>query len=195
MQATLHLASEQGRCPAIGTGTISTRSTAYSSCQNHVSPDNKTAVKTSVLRRHRIKYFERMMYDITIIISFTTTFSCIVVPTKAIALPCLHANLLGTMVHRRARVSATFLDDVMHFRRLIMEKDPFKHKAPREEEMRSSVVVLTLWYKLSNTNVISDQVTTTHLLWTLIHCKQYERHKGTSSVRHPSEVLHRRNHK
>jgi hypothetical protein len=79
-----------------------------------------------------------------------------------------------------------------------MEKDPFKHKAPREEENAfralfgcSPVVVLMLWYKLSNTNLIPDQGTMTHWLWTLMHCKQYERHKGTSSVRHPLEVLHR----
>jgi hypothetical protein len=84
------------------------------------------------------------------------------------------------MAPKRARVAATSLDDVMHFGRLIMEKDPFKQKAPREEDKAfralfgcSPVVVLTLWNKLSNADLIPDQGTVTHLLWTLMHCKQY----------------------
>jgi hypothetical protein len=96
------------------------------------------------------------------------------------AIYCLHANFLGTMAPKRARVAATSLDDVMHFGRLIMEKDPFKQKAPREEDKAfralfgcSPVVVLTLWNKLSNADLIPDQGTVTHLLWTLMHCKQY----------------------
>lgn len=84
------------------------------------------------------------------------------------------------MASKRARVAAPSTVDVLHFGRIIMEKDPFKDKAPREEDKAfralfgcGPAIVLDLWNKLSNHDLIPDQGTMTHLLWTLMYCKQY----------------------
>jgi hypothetical protein len=61
-----------------------------------------------------------------------------------------------------------------------MEKDPFKHRAPREEDKAfralfgcAPVIVLTVWNKLSSADLIPHKGTMTQLLWTLMYCKQY----------------------
>jgi hypothetical protein len=81
---------------------------------------------------------------------------------------------------KRARVAEPSVDDVMYFGRIIMEKDPFKHRAPREEDKAfralfgcAPVVVLSLWDKLASADLIPHKGTMTQLLWTLMYCKQY----------------------
>jgi hypothetical protein len=69
---------------------------------------------------------------------------------------------------------------VLYFGRLIMEKDPFKDKAP-QEEVRSfralfgcaPNVVLTLWDKLVAFDLIPEGGAMKHLLWALTYAKQY----------------------
>ncbi len=81
---------------------------------------------------------------------------------------------------KRARVSEPSVVDVMHFGRLLMSNDPFKHRAPREEDTAfralfgcGPVIVLSLWNKLVAADLVPVGGTMTHLLWTLMYCKQY----------------------
>ena len=87
---------------------------------------------------------------------------------------------------KRARVAAPLLQDLMHYARIIMENDPFKQRAPREEERSFRAlfgcgpqVALILWTKLSSEHAfLPDDATITHLLWTLMYCgKQYRKWK------------------
>lgn len=86
---------------------------------------------------------------------------------------------------KRPRVVPPSLEDLMHYARIIMEKDPFKHKAPREEERSFRALfgcgpqlALILWNKLSSEYALLPvDATITHLLWTLMYCKQYGKWK------------------
>jgi hypothetical protein len=80
------------------------------------------------------------------------------------------------MAPKRARVSATSLDDVM----VVLSWRKIHSFASREEDTAfralfgcSPVVVVALWKQLSNADLIPDQGTMTHLLWKLMHCKQF----------------------
>lgn len=88
------------------------------------------------------------------------------------------------MITKRARVEPPTVQHVMHYGRLLMEKDPFKHRAPREEGRNfralfgcSPEVVLVLWLKLEGEDLLPEEGTMTHLLWTFMHCKQYSKWK------------------
>ena len=68
----------------------------------------------------------------------------------------------------------------MYFGRFLMENDPFKHRAPREEDKAfraligcCPVVVLDLWNKLIEHDALPENGTMLHLLWTLMYSKQY----------------------
>jgi hypothetical protein len=85
---------------------------------------------------------------------------------------------------KRARVDPPTEQHVLHYGRLMMEKDPFKHKAPREEDRSfralfgcAPSIVLDLWNRLSNNDLIPMNGTLTHLLWTFMYCKQYGKWK------------------
>jgi hypothetical protein len=78
---------------------------------------------------------------------------------------------------------------VLHFARLIMAKDPFKHKAPREEGRNFLAlfgcrpeIVLELWNRLANGDLIPQNGTMTHLLWTLCFCKTYAKWKTMEKI-------------
>lgn len=81
---------------------------------------------------------------------------------------------------KRARAVEASKVDVMHFGRLLMNNDPFKHRAPKEEDRAfralfgcSAAIVLVLWKKLVAGDLIAEGGRMTHLLWTLMYCKQY----------------------
>jgi hypothetical protein len=81
---------------------------------------------------------------------------------------------------KRARVAAISLVDVMYFGRLIMENDPFKARAPATEDRAfraifgcSPTVVLAVWNKITENNLIPEDGEMKHLLWTLMYAKQY----------------------
>jgi hypothetical protein len=85
---------------------------------------------------------------------------------------------------KRARVAPITADDVIYFARIIMESDPFKDRAPREEDRAFRALfgcgvhlVLILWNKLSSCDLIPKDGLVTHLLWTLMYCKQYGKWK------------------
>ena len=61
-----------------------------------------------------------------------------------------------------------------------MEKDPFKEKAPAEENRRfkaifgvTSEIILILWIMLVEFDFIPTHGTLLHFLWTLIYLKTY----------------------
>ena len=81
---------------------------------------------------------------------------------------------------KRARVATPSLVDVMYFGRLIMEKDPFKERAPRAEDRAfraifgcSPTVVLAAWNKMVDCDLIPAGGEMKHLLWALMYAKQY----------------------
>ena len=81
---------------------------------------------------------------------------------------------------KRSRSQEAALDDVFHFARLIMQADPFKDRAPREEDRAfralfgcGPTVVLTLWKMLIAADLNPQNGSITHLLWSLMYAKQY----------------------
>jgi hypothetical protein len=81
---------------------------------------------------------------------------------------------------KRSRSQEASLDDVFHFARLIMQADPFKDRAPREEERAfralfgcGPAVVLALWKMLIASELTPQNGRLTHLLWSLMYAKQY----------------------
>lgn len=81
---------------------------------------------------------------------------------------------------KRARVADVTVEDVMYFGRFLMENDPFKHRAPREEDKAFRALfgsspsnVLELWHLLLSNDVLPEGGTLTHLLWMLMFAKQY----------------------
>lgn len=93
----------------------------------------------------------------------------------------------GVRLHaKRARVGAPTIEDLMHHARIIMENDPFKVNAPREEDRSfralfgcGATIALMLWKKLTDTanRLLPDDAEMKHLLWTLMYCKQYGKWK------------------
>jgi hypothetical protein len=90
---------------------------------------------------------------------------------------------------KRARVSEVSEDDVIHFGRILMSDDPFKHRAPKEEDAAfralfgcKPLIILKLWNLLAENDLIPDGVRMTHLLWTFIYCKQYPKWKTMSML-------------
>ena len=82
--------------------------------------------------------------------------------------------------NKRARVLPPSEDDVLHFARMIMEKDPFKARAPMEEDRNflalfgcRAKIVLELWILLQEHDLVPDDGTILQLLWTLTYCKTY----------------------
>jgi hypothetical protein len=84
------------------------------------------------------------------------------------------------MTSKRARVVPETVENLMYFARFIMEKDPFKERAPKEEEKNframfgcSPDVALIVWYRLKHNDCLPENGTLTHLLWTLMYAKGY----------------------
>jgi hypothetical protein len=84
------------------------------------------------------------------------------------------------MATKRARVSPPSVENILHFARIIMNDDPFKEVAPKEEDKRFRAlfgcppnVCIVVWYKLLRSDLIPEQGTMVHLLWTLMYCKTY----------------------
>lgn len=70
-----------------------------------------------------------------------------------------------------------------------MERDPFKDKAPREEDRNFRAlfgcppsVVLDLWNRLSNNDLLPADGTMTHLLWTFMYTKTYVKWKNMKTL-------------
>ena len=86
---------------------------------------------------------------------------------------------------KRPRVVPPTVEDVMYYARFLMENDPFKHRAPAEEERAFRAlfgcragVVLVLWNKLVNEDLLPKNGQMKHLLWTLAYCKVYGKWKS-----------------
>jgi hypothetical protein len=85
---------------------------------------------------------------------------------------------------KRPRAAEPTVEDVLYFGRLIMEKDPFKDRAPHEEDRSFRAlfgcapnVVLTLWDKLVAFDLTPEGGAMKHLLWALMYAKQYGKWK------------------
>ena len=82
--------------------------------------------------------------------------------------------------NKRSRVAEPTVVEVMYFARFIMENDPFKQRAPMEEDRQfralfgcSPSVVLTVWNKLVSFGSVPADGMMKHLLWALMYAKQY----------------------
>lgn len=85
---------------------------------------------------------------------------------------------------KRQRAMDPTVQDVMYFGRFMMENDPFKHRAPQEEDRAFRAlfgcgpeIVLVLWNKLVSNDLIPRNGQMKHLLWTLMYCKTYAKWK------------------
>jgi hypothetical protein len=83
-----------------------------------------------------------------------------------------------SMATKRARVSPPSVENILRFARSIMNDDPFKEVAPKEEDERFRAlfwcppdVCIVEWYKLLRSDLIPEQGTMVHLLCTLMYCK------------------------
>lgn len=81
---------------------------------------------------------------------------------------------------KRARMDDATAKDVQYYGNFLMEKDPFKHRAPREEDRSFRALfgsspsnVLILWQLLISNDLLPEGGTLTHVLWTLMYTKQY----------------------
>lgn len=79
---------------------------------------------------------------------------------------------------KRSRQAEPCVADVLHYARLIMHNDPFKERAPKEENRAfralfgcGANIVLLLWKGLEHFHLVPDKATMTHLLWTLMYLK------------------------
>ena len=88
------------------------------------------------------------------------------------------------MAAKRPRTLPLSLDDVYWYARLIMENDPFKDRAPRDEDRNfralfgcGADIVLKLWRLLEANDLIPVGGIITHLLWALLHAKTYGKWK------------------
>lgn len=93
------------------------------------------------------------------------------------------------MATKRPRVVPETVDNLMYFARFLMERDPFKQRAPKEEISNframfgcSPDVALILWYRLKQNDLIPDKGTLTHFLWTLMYVKTYPKWKTMSRL-------------
>ena len=90
---------------------------------------------------------------------------------------------------KRARAVDVSLLHVWHYARLIMHNDPFKERAPQDEEERfralfgcGPYIVLLLWKLLGEHDLLppedgSQDSLMSQLLWTLMYCKTYAKWK------------------
>lgn len=86
--------------------------------------------------------------------------------------------------NKRARTDEPTVNDVLHYGRLVMENDPFKEKAPVEEDKNFRAlfgcgpsIVLLLWNMLQEEGVSPPDGSMEKLLWTLMFCKTYPKWK------------------
>lgn len=93
------------------------------------------------------------------------------------------------MATKRPRVAPETVENLMYFARFLMEKDPFKQRAPKEEDSNframfgcSPDVALILWYRLKHNDLIPDKGTMIHFLWTLMYAKTYPKWKTMSRL-------------
>lgn len=85
---------------------------------------------------------------------------------------------------KRLREVLPSIEDVMYYGRFIIEKDPFKHRAPREEDSNFRAlfgcgpqVFLDLWNRLFAAEIIPQGGIMKHMLWTLLYHKTYAKWK------------------
>ena len=85
---------------------------------------------------------------------------------------------------KRSRVVQLTVEDVMFKARIIMERDPFKQRAPCEENRSFRAIfgcdpriVLKLWNMIISHEILPEGGTLTHLLWTFMYCKTYSKWK------------------
>ena len=85
---------------------------------------------------------------------------------------------------KRRREVVPTVDDIMFYARIIMEKDPFKNRAPREEDRKfralfgcGAHIVLLVWVKLDANDLLPEDGRMIHLLWTLLFYKTYAKWK------------------
>ena len=88
------------------------------------------------------------------------------------------------MAPKRARSLPLSLDDIYWYARMIMENDPWKDRAPRDEDRNfralfgcGAEVILKLRTLLEENDLIPIGGTITHLLWTCLHGKTYSKWK------------------
>ena len=81
---------------------------------------------------------------------------------------------------KRLREEPAGPDDFMFKAKIIMEKDPFKDRAPKGSERRfralfgcAPVVAFSLWKYLISIKLLPVGGTMTHLLWALMFLKVY----------------------
>ena len=97
---------------------------------------------------------------------------------------CCWRNKPATMEvekeQKRARTIALDTEHVMHYARIIMERDPFKDRAPAEEDRAfralfgcGAHVVLCFWNMLEERDLVPEGGELTHLLWVFMYCKAY----------------------
>eukprot|EP00977_Amphora_coffeiformis_P014276 scaffold3950_cov138-Amphora_coffeaeformis.AAC.1 len=91
---------------------------------------------------------------------------------------------MATTTSKRARTEPPSVEDVMYYARFFMEKDPFKHKAPKVEDDAframfgcGPAIVLKLWNLLVEHSLMPRMGQMKHLLWTLMYCKTYAKWK------------------
>lgn len=79
---------------------------------------------------------------------------------------------------KRPRQTVPVVGDVLQKARLIMHNDPFKDRAPREEDRAfralfgcAAHIVLKLWILLVTHDLVPEDGNMTHLLWTLMYLK------------------------
>lgn len=85
---------------------------------------------------------------------------------------------------KRSREEPPTVEDVMYYARFLMDRDPFKHRAPKVEDdgFRAMfgcgpAVALILWNKLVSHSLLPPGGRMIHLLWTLMYCKTYAKWK------------------
>lgn len=85
---------------------------------------------------------------------------------------------------KRKRSVPLSVEDVMFKAQIIMEKDPFKDRAPSEENRSfralfgcDPAIVLKLWNMLEKEELLPQGGGLTHLLWTFMYCKTYAKWK------------------
>lgn len=85
---------------------------------------------------------------------------------------------------KRQRAVDPTVEDVMYYGRFVMENDPFKQRAPQEEDRAFRAlfgcgpeVVLSLWNKIVFYDLLPHNGQMKHLLWTLMYCKTYAKWK------------------
>lgn len=94
-----------------------------------------------------------------------------------------------TMSSKRLRPVVPTVDDVLFKARIIMESDPFKDRAPIEEDKAfralfgcGPAIVHRLWILLCEHELVPEGGSMTHLLWTLMYAKTYGKWKTMRKI-------------